>query len=136
MKKVLSVFLAILMLFSAVTVVSAEDAVEPDDTVTEVVGDSGEGSAEEAPLLGEYDWLLDLPFWTVGPAFKLAKIALKLVRVFLKVAKIFGFVDKDLEDYIIEAILGLIESAQQGEGTTEVTPDVTEPEDTAGALAA
>ena len=128
MKKVISLLLAVLMIFSVATVAFATDA-PAEDTNTEVVdpnapsndGAEGETEGEESviPDLGEYDWILDLPFWTVGPAFKFAKIALKLVNVYLKVAKIFGLVDQDMGDMILGAIIDLIQNAENGEQTEE-----------------
>lgn len=127
MKKVISLLLAVLMIFSVATVAFATDA-PAEDTNTEVVdpdapaedGTEGEEGEESViPDLGEYDWILDLPFWTVGPAFKFAKIALKLVNVYLKVAKIFGLVDQDMGDMILGAIIDLIQNAENGEQTEE-----------------
>ncbi|MBQ7117038.1 MAG: hypothetical protein IJN88_02380 [Clostridia bacterium] len=133
MKKLVSILLAVLMLFSCVTVAFAEgeDAVAPEAPDTEVTEPVEDGEMD----LGEFEWILDLPFWTVGPSLKLAKIALKLVNVFLKVAKIFGLVDKDLSDYIIEAIVDMIESAQNGEQTEEPTTAPAEESTTAPAAA-
>lgn len=132
MKKVISLLLAILMAFSAVTVAFATDAgaADPDvDVSAPVEGEEGEeGESEEAPVdLGEFQWILDLPFWTVGPALKFAKIALKLVNVYLKVAKIFGIVDKDMGDMIMEAILDMIENSQNAENGEAEEPSTEAP---------
>ncbi len=118
MKKFISILLAALMMFSFVTVAFAEGEAS-DATGTESTAPETEGTGDLAIDLGEYDWILDLPFWTVGPALKFAKIALKLVNVYLKVAKIFGLVDKDMGDYIIEVIVGMIEDAQKSEQAPE-----------------
>ena len=125
MKKVISLFLALLMAFSLVTVAFATDA-EPTTEPTTAAPVEGEGDEADSiiPDLGEFDWILDLPFWTVGPALKFAKIAFKLVSAYLKVAKIFGIVDKDMEDMILDAVLGLIESANNGGETVEETTTV------------
>ncbi len=138
MKKIISLLLAVLMMFSLVSVAFAETAPPADGTeevlppadaeVTDPAAPEEDDATDSIiPDLGEYDWILDLPFWTVGPAFKLAKIALKLVTVYLKVAKIFGLVEKDMDDYIIEAILGLLENAENGETEEEVTDPTDEP---------
>ncbi len=119
MKKFISILLAMLMVFSLATVAFAEGETT---TEPEVSAPAEDGSI--IPDLGDYDWILDLPFWTVGPALKFAKIALKLVNVYLKVAKIFGLVDKDLSDYIMEAIVGMMENAEKGE-ETETAPEAT-----------
>lgn len=125
MKKVISLLLAILMAFSLVTVAFATEgeAAAPETTDVAPEGsEGGEGESEEAPIdLGEYQWILDLPFWTVGPALKFAKIALKLVSAYLKVAKIFGLVDQDMGDMIMGAIMDMIENSQNAEnGDAEV----------------
>lgn len=138
MKKIISLFLALLMAFSVVTVAFATDGTDAaPDTETSTPAEGGETEGEEnegseddstaAPDLGELDWLLDLPFWTVGPAFKFAKIAFKLVTVYLKVAKIFGLVDKDMGDMALELIMGLIKDAENGNAPEE---DTTAPETT------
>ena len=132
MKKFISLLLAMLMVFSLVTVAFAEDATEADGTETTAPVEGEEGAESIIPDLGEYDWILDLPFWTVGPALKLAKIALKLVSVYLKVGKIFGLVEKDMDDYIIDIITGMIKDAENSESAE----DVTEPATTAPAEAA
>ncbi len=122
MKKLISILLAVLMMFSLVTVAFAETEVTDIENTAVVDENVKEDGTEDGAIdLGEYDWILDLPFWTVGPAFKLAKIALKLVNVFLKVGKIFGLVDKDMGDYIMEAIIGMIKDAENGQQTEDTT---------------
>ena len=125
MKKVISLLLAILMAFSLVTVAFATEGEAAASETTDVApegSEGGEGESEEAPIdLGEYQWSLDLPVWTVGPALKFAKIALKLVSAYLKVAKIFGLVDQDMGDMIMGAIMDMIENSQNAEnGDAEV----------------
>lgn len=122
MKKIISLLLAVLMIFSAATVAFATEGEATTDELTTV---PVEGGSEDVTIdigdldLGEYDWILDLPFWTVGPAFKFAKIAFKLVSVYLKVAKIFGLVEQDMDDMILDVLLGLIEDAENGGEQTE-----------------
>lgn len=137
MKKIISLFLALLMAFSVVTVAFAEDATAPEAGESTTLPEGGETEGEEnegsedgstaIPDLGEFDWILDLPFWTVGPAFKLAKIAFKLVKAYLKVAKIFGMVDQDMEDMIVGVITDMIKNAQNGEA--EQAPGTDAPTD-------
>ena len=135
MKKVISLLLAILMAFSFVTVAFAEGEAT-EDTNTEVVDPNAPADEEEkAPIdLGEYQWILDLPFWTVGPALKFAKIALKLVNVYLKVAKIFGLVDQDMTDMLLGAITDMIKNSQNG-GSTEAPEETTAAQDTSAVAA-
>ena len=114
MKKIISLLLAVLMAFSFVTVTFAADETVSDETTTTAPADGetseGEGTEGEegATDFGEFQWILDLPFWTVKPALKFAKIAIKLVAVYLKVAKIFGLVEQDMGDMIMSAIFDLI----------------------------
>ena len=128
MKKVISLLLALLMAFSFMTVASAEETTAEAPETSESTDIIPEGA------LGEYDWILDLPFWTVGPALKFAKIAFKLVSAYLKVAKIFGLVDQDMTDMLLGAITDMIKNAQNGENVeTETTTQA--PESTAPAAA-
>ena len=127
MKKIISILLAIVMTFSVATVAfAADDATEnPDVAVTDVENneETTEPSDDEEAT-SSLDWILDLPFWTVGPALKFAKIALKLVKVYVKLAIIFGVIDKDdITGPIYEMIQQAI--AQQGSGE-EVTEPTTE----------
>lgn len=98
MKKIIALLLALIMTFSMGTVAFAEgEAAGNDETVvTPPAEEEGtdEEDAEES-LLGEYDWILDLPFGTVKPALKVAKIVLKLAKVYLKLGIIFGIIDKE-----------------------------------------
>ena len=115
MKKIIALLLALIMAFSMGTVAFAEgeDAGDPpvaEDTTND--GEEAEGSDEES-ILGEYDWILDLPFGTVKPAFKIAKIVLKLAKVYVKLGFVFGFVDKEaFMQQIADFIGGLIGSEE------------------------
>ncbi len=108
MKKFIALVLALLTIFSMSTLAFAEDVTEApaENETTESIEDA----------LGDYAWLLDLPFWTVGPAFKLAKIALKLVKVYLKIASIFDAVDTDAIYGVLEDLVN--SNANQGEAET------------------
>lgn len=132
MKKIISLFLALLMAFSVVTVAFATDAEVSEETSTTAPAEGTEEDADEIIDLGEYQWILDLPFWTVKPALKFAKIAFKLVSVYLKVAKIFGLVEEDMDDMILGAITDLLENSMNGESAEDTT---VEPETTAAVAA-
>ena len=123
MKKIISLLLALLMAFSVVTVAFAEGDTTVDlPEISEDNGDKEEG-VESIIDLGEYQWILDLPFWTVKPALKFAKIAFKLVSVYLKVGKIFGVVEQDMDDIILGAISDLIDSSLNSENADDSTTD-------------
>ncbi len=117
MKKIIALLLAVIMTFSLGTVAFATDAEAPAEDETTTVAE-GEVTGTEEEEAGDFDWLLDLPFWTVGPALKFAKVALKLVKVFVKVGTIFGLVDTS---DIIGQIVDLIASSQNAEGEAETT---------------
>lgn len=140
MKKIISLLLALIMTFSVVTVAFATEGEAADETTT-VASEEGttlpeEGEETEGEQdFGDLQWIMDLPFWTAKSGLKMAKIAFKLVSVFLKVGKIFGLVEKDMGDMLLEAILGLIESSQNGEEvpdeTTTLAPTTTAAADAA-----
>ena len=124
MKKVISLILAVLMAFSFVTVSFAEGEVADDNTtVTDPTTPETDGDettdGEETTDFGDFQWIMDLPFWTVKSGLKFAKVAVKLVAVYLKVAKIFGLVEKDMDDMIIDAIMQLIQNTENGETLPE-----------------
>lgn len=137
MKKIIAVLLALVMMFTMTTVAFAAegDATEPPAASDGAEGGANDGAEdtdakEEEPLLGELDWLLDLPIWTLKPAFKVAKIALKLVKVVVKLGMIFGIIDSD---EIIGKITDLINSAQkedtapETDGTVDPAPEASAP---------
>ena len=98
MKKVISVLLALVMMFSFMSVAfaTAEDPATEDTTV----------AASEGDILGEIE---DIPLWQIKVGAKVgvifAKVALKIVMVLSKL----GFIDlsgviQQLVDYIQGAI--------------------------------
>lgn len=120
MKKIISLLLALIMTFSLCTVAFATgDAAEETETTVAADAEVTEPAEEEA---GDFDWLLDLPFWTVKGGAKVAKVFLKLAIVVVKVGSIFGLIDTD---DIIGQITDLIESSQNAEEETTVAPETT-----------
>ena len=130
MKKIISLLLALIMAFSMCTVAFATDGATEGDDITTNQPAEGETTDEEDSLLGEYDWILDLPFGTVKPALKIAKIVLKLAKVYLKLGFVFGFIDKEaFVEQIGDFIGGLIGDAEQapGEAPEEIPEADSEP---------
>lgn len=118
MKKIIALLLALIMTFSMGTVAFAQETTEELPPVAEDTNDEAEGSEEES-ILGEYDWILDLPFGTVKPALKIAKIVLKLAKVYVKLGLIFGIIDKEafmqqIGDFI-GGLIGSEEAPESGE---------------------
>ena len=127
MKKIIALILALIMAFSMGTVAFAEGTDVNDDTSAGTTApeedDDAEGTEEES-ILGEYDWILDLPFGTVKPALKLAKIVLKLAKVYVKLGIIFGIIDKDaLVEQIGDFIGSLIGGEEAPEANENIEPD-------------
>ena len=107
MKKIIALFLALIMTFSLASVAFAtEGEVAPEAPETEADG-SIVDSAEE--LLGEYSWILDLPAGSLVPALKIAKIALKFVKVYIKICAAFGLDPMDTAKFIFDYIGGVVE---------------------------
>lgn len=110
MKKVISVLLALVMMFSLMNVAfaTAEDPAAEDTTV----------AASEDDILGEIE---DIPLWQIKVGAKvgviLAKVALKIVMVLSKL----GFVDlSGVVDQLVEYIKGAITPAEPEAPATTV----------------
>ena len=138
MKKIIALLLAIIMTFSVATVAFATDAeTTTPDTETTAPSEGGEGETDVMgtieDALGEYDWILDLPFGTVKPALKIAKIALKLLKVYLKICDAFGLDPEKTAQSILEFIQDAAEEYKESQGENAET---TEPTTEAPAAAA
>ena len=129
MKKIIALLLALIMTFSVATVAFATEgeatAPETETTVPAEGETEGEGSITDDldEMLGEYSWILDLPFGTVGPALQIAKMALKFLKVYLKICAVFNLDPQETAESIFEWIGGLAEkyAPSEGEGTEEST---------------
>lgn len=115
MKKVISVLLALVMMFSLMNVAfaTAEDPAAEDTTV----------AASEDDIIGEIE---DIPLWQIKVGAKVgvifAKVALKIVRVLSKL----GFIDlSGIVDQLVEYIKGAINPQPEvPESTTATTEAV------------
>lgn len=124
MKKIIALLLALIMTFSVATVAFATDAEATPDT--ETTAPEGEtdvmGTIED--FLGEYDWILDLPFGTVKPALKVAKIALKLVLVYVKICDVFGLDPMETAKGIFEYIAKIAEENEDIKNALDKLPEI------------
>lgn len=109
MKKLISILLAILMIFSITTVAFAESGdVNEDVTVTDNADDDSSS-------------IDDVPAWALKVGPKFAKVILKIVKIFVKIAMALGLIDTDeIVDQIASAINGAT-SAQPEESTVPAT---------------
>ena len=115
MKKVISVLLALVMMFSLMNVAfaTAEDPAAEDTTV----------AASEDDILGEIE---DIPLWQIKVGAKVgvifAKVALKIVKILSKL----GFIDlSGIVDQLVEYIKGAINPQPEvPESTTATTEAV------------
>ena len=134
MKKIIALLLALMMTFSVATVAFATEAEAPEaDTETT----APEASEEDKPvsdqldeMLGEYDWILDLPAESILPALKIAKILLKFLKVYVKICDAFGLdpieTGKFLFDYIAKVVEENKDKLPGGDATTETpAPEAT-----------
>lgn len=103
MKKFIALLLALLMTFSVATVAFAAEETTPEA-----------GTSEEIDL-GEFQWILDLPLWTLKPGLKIAKIALKFVKIYLKLSALVNNIPDEVVDGVEKAILDIIEKSEQAE---------------------
>lgn len=136
MKKIISVLLALLMLFSTATVAfAADETATPETTTTVPAGEGSEGdesgaTPEEPKAPESAEDLLAMiegMSWTeIKFALKVAKIAAKLVLVLDKL----GFVDlTPIKNAILEFAWGMIKDyidQSQAEETTTVADVTTE----------
>ena len=90
MKKIISVFLAIVMIFTVTTIAFAAE--DPTDEPT--VDESTTVESEETTG-GILDNVEDLPLWTVKVGLKVGKVIIKIVAVIVKVGMALGLIDSD-----------------------------------------
>ena len=109
MKKLISVLLAILMVFSVVTVAFAADgdpAEEP--AATEETQENSAFDAIVKLLIGDGS-IENVPLGTAKAGLKIAKIFLKLAKAFIKVGDALGFIDGDkIFLDLVNSIAGMI----------------------------
>ncbi len=132
MKKIIALLLALIMTFSVATVAFATEGDVADGTTTtapaeDETDEDGSITDDIDEMLGEYSWILDLPFGTVKPALKVAKIALKLVLVYVKICRVFNLDPMETAQGIIEWISDIAAEYAPAEDETEGTEESTAP---------
>ena len=95
MKKLIAVLLAVLMMFSVVTVAFAEgETEEPTTTAAEEENSNAALDSIIKLLIGDGS-IENMPIGTAKAGLKIAKIFLKLAKAFIKVGDALGFIDGD-----------------------------------------
>ena len=124
MKKLISVFLAILMVFSVVTVAFAADgdpAEEP--AATEETQENSAFDAIVKLLIGDGN-IENVPLGTAKAGLKIAKIFLKLAKAFIKVGDALGFIDGDkIFLDLVNSIAGMLNNGGNEEAPAEPTSE-------------
>ena len=114
MKKLIALFLALLMIFTVATVAFAADETPEDPATTTTEEPTDEEGAE-----GEFD-IMNIQIWQAKFGLKVGKILLKLVKAAVKVLIALRIIDKDeIADMVIN-LFGL-------EGADTPAEPVTEP---------
>ena len=141
MKKMISLFLALLMVFSVATVAFAAD----DDTQAPVATDAQDEGATAVDAQDEgaepatdkqdteekkdesdsksaeelLDQIKDMPVGTAKALLKVGKIVLKFVKIFAKLGIKFGLIDTDDIVKSVAEAFGLDPETELPEGTSE-----------------
>ena len=129
MKKLISVLLAILMVFSVVTVAFAADgdpAEEP--AATEETQENSAFDAIVKLLIGDGS-IENVPLGTAKAGLKIAKIFLKLAKAFIKVGDALGFIDGDkIFLDLVNSIAGMLDNSGEAETPATETPAAPAPQ--------
>lgn len=127
MKKIIALLLALIMTFSVATVAFAtegEVAPAPDAPAVEEEAPSNIAESLEG-MLGEYAWILDLPFETVGPALWFAKMAVKIVIAYIGFCNKLGLDPAETAQKLFDFAASLVEKykpVENPEAAPEVAP--------------
>lgn len=123
MKKLISILLAVLMIFSVVTVAfAAEGEGEEQPAATEENSNAALDAIIKA-LIGDGS-IENMPLGTAKAGLKIAKIFLKLAKAFIKVGDALGIIDGDkIFMDLVNSVAGMINTGDADEGTTEPAAD-------------
>ena len=124
MKKLIALLLALLMMFSVVTVAFAADG-EPEDTTAAAEENSNAALESIIKLLIGDGSIENMPVGTAKAGLKIAKIFLKLAKAFIKVGDALGFIDGDkIFLDLVNSVAGML-NKDADETPAEPAPDTT-----------
>jgi len=124
MKKLISVLLAILMVFSVVTVAFAADGDTAEQPAATEENKNDTLNAIIKALIGDGS-IEGIPLGTAKAGLKIAKIFLKLAKAFIKVGDALGFIDGDkIFMDLVNSVAGMLNKDDApAEPAPETTPD-------------
>ncbi len=123
MKKLIALLLAVLMMFSVVTVAFAAEG-DPEDTTAAAEENSNAALDSIIKLLIGDGSIENMPVGTAKAGLKIAKIFLKLAKAFIKVGDALGIIDGDkIFMDLVNSVAGMINTGDADEGTTEPAAD-------------
>jgi hypothetical protein len=135
MKKLISVLLAILMVFSVVTVAFAAEGEGAGAAAAEEPAATEENKNEAFDaivklLIGD-GTIENIPLGTAKAGLKVAKIFLKLAKAFLKVGDALGFIDGD--KIFLDLVNTIAGKMSNGDDTAPADEGTTVPAENPGA---
>ncbi|MBR3095078.1 MAG: hypothetical protein IKH12_05775 [Clostridia bacterium] len=133
MKKLISVLLAILMVFSVVTVAFAAEGEGAGAAEEPAATEENKNEAFDAIvklLIGD-GTIENIPLGTAKAGLKVAKIFLKLAKAFLKVGDALGFIDGD--KIFLDLVNTIAGKMSNGDDTAPADEGTTVPAENPGA---
>ena len=124
MKKLISLLLAVLMIFSVVTVAFAAEGEGEEQPAAAEENNNAALDAIIKALIGDGS-IENMPLGTAKAGLKIAKIFLKLAKAFIKVGDALGFIDGDkIFMDLVNSVAGMMNNGGE-DNTQEPVPDTT-----------
>ena len=128
MKKLISVLLAILMVFSLVTVAFAAEG-EAEEQPAAAEENSNEALNKIIQMLIGDGSIENVPLGTAKAGLKIAKIFLKLAKAFIKVGDALGLINGDeIFMDLVNSVAGMLNKEETPEDPAPETPAEPAPE--------